>query len=286
MPVYDLFGNLIDVPYDVERNKLSQVYDIEKNPLLPTEPDIVVMTYNVQFFRGLNSNQAMQDEIISKYEPAIIGMQELGKTSTLPSVAVNMLKDYPYKEFSELNNRDLLVSKLALSNVVHAEFEHQDPEDMSTWGDTRGYIMADITVNGKTIKWINTHLCYLTQSIKWQQMEELFDLAEQYEYAILMGDFNSEPMDSAYSDDYVNMYKQFVDAGYELANNSPEAGFTNTWTESRTATSLADFTWPCDSIIVSSNIHILNKVFDLTKLEYLDGNPVDHIPVVAELVVH
>lgn len=286
MPIYDLFGNIVDEPYDLDLNVLSQVYDIDQNPLLPTEPDIVVMTYNVQFFRGLNSNQTMQDEIISKYEPSIIGMQELGTTSTLPTVAVNMLQDYPYKEFSDLHNRDLLVSKLPLSNVVYAEFEHQDPEDMSTWGDTRGYIMADISVNGKTIKWINTHLCYLTQSIKWQQMEELFDLAEQSEYVILMGDFNSEPMDSAYSDDYVHMYKQFVDAGYKLANNSPKVGFTNTWTNSTSPSSLADFTWPCDSIIVSPNIHILNRVFDLTKLEYLDGNPVDHIPVVARLVVN
>ena len=146
-------------------------------------------------------------------------------------------------------------------------------------------MMADITVGGKTITWINTHLCYLTQSVKFLQMAEVLALAETKDYVIITGDFNS--MAETINDtEYTNMFKPFVDAGYNLANCTLERGFTKTWTDSVTATSLSDFSTTTDNIITSSNIQIQSVIYDVTKLSYLDGNKIDHIPLIAELVIN
>ena len=246
----------------------------------------VVMSYNVMWFKDINSQQDMQNEIIAKYHPDIIGMQELRNYSTLPTVGAVMLAGYQYKQFSNHDNKDLFVSKsLPLSNFSTADFTNQDPEDMTQYGETRSYMKADIVVNGKTITWFNAHLCFLTRSVKWQQMSELFTMAQNCEYAILTGDFNSYPM-TVDSEEYTGMYKPFVDAGYKVLNCSPAYGFQNTYTSASNPNSLADLTHPHDSIIVSSNITVTDVVFDTTKFNYkMPSKQFDHIPMVAYLQI-
>lgn len=287
MAVYNKSGNEINVVYGIDGTQLLNAYSYDGEQVFPDESAFKVMTYNVQFFNGINSQSALQTAIINKYTPDIIGMQELGtySASNLPAVGSAMLADYPTKQFSNHKNKVLIASKdYTLSNIVIADFVNQDPEDMSQYSETRAYMKADITVNGKTVTFINTHLCYLTQSVKWQQMGELFSIAEQCEYAIITGDFNSGAM-TAESDDYIHMYKPFVDAGYNLANNSPQAGFTNTFTTATTASSLSDLTTAPDTIITTGNIDINSVVFDTTKFSYLNGSSIDHIPVVAYLSI-
>lgn len=284
MAVYDINGNAISSVYEISGSELAQAYNIGGGSLID-DSVITVMTYNVQRCRGINSQQTMQNAIFNAYNADIIGLQELGSEISLPSV-LSALDEYAVKQFSNHNNKVLMVKKTGtLSDVVIADFTNQDPLDMSTWNETRAYMKAKITVGDKTITWINTHLCYMTQSVKWLQMNEIFELAEQCDYCIITGDFNSHTV-NATSDDYLNMYKQFVDAGYNLANNSPSSGFTNTCTEATTASALSDLTDALDTIIVSSNITINRVTFDTTKFSYLNGQSIDHIPVVARLVVN
>lgn len=287
MSVYNINGTATDVAYDVSGAKLSQAYDMIGSPLLDTTATLKVMTYNVQRFRGINAQQAMQNEIVAKYDADIIGMQEIGST-TMPTVGATALSGYLYTSIanaSGLSNPAGIVSKsLPFANVQTVKFVNQDPEDISQWNEERGYIRGDLTVNGKTITVISTHLAYLTESVKWQQMQELFNVAEQCEYVILTGDFNSMQM-TASADDYIHMYKPFVDAGYHLANNSPDSGFQNTFTSSATATSLSELQTAPDTIIVSGNINIESVVFDTTKFSYLNGSAIDHIPLIAEVTI-
>ena len=262
----------------------KSVLNVQGKPSPSLDCDAIAMTYNVSRFNGINAQQTMQDAIVSKYKPTIIGMQELGSGS-VPAVGENMLQDYGTKQLSSHNNKILMATDLVLSDYSTADFTNQDPLDAQLYGETRAYQKATITIKDKPITWINAHLCFNTPSVKWQQMGEIFTMAEQEEYCIITGDFNSEAMTEA-SNDYINMYKPFVVAGYNLANNSPEAGFHNTWTDSASPTYPSSFTWACDSIIASSNIEIKNVVFDLTKLSYLNGSAVDHIPVVAYLKIN
>lgn len=282
--MYDYEGTEILTAYSSDGIAVNQAYDINGNPLIDAS-GLVVMTYNVGRFQGINAQQNLQNRIIDLYKPDIIGMQELG-ASTLPTVGVNMLSEYQVKQLSDHTNKIMVVTKnKSLSNLVIADFENQDPLDQSYYGETRAYMKADISVGGKTVTWINAHLCYHTVSVKYAQMAELFDMAEQCDYVVLTGDFNSTAMTES-SNEYINMYKPFVDAGYHLANNSPIAGFHNTWGDATAPTSLSDLSWACDSIITSSNINIDSVIFDPTKLDYLNGNQIDHIPVVARLTVN
>lgn len=247
-------------------------------------PGLVVMTYNVQRCRGINSQTAMQTAILNKYDADIIGFQELGTASSLPS-ELNAVSGYAVKQFSNHNNKLLSMKKTGvLSNVVIADFDHQDPQDMSMWGETRAYMKAEFEWNGKNVAWINTHLCYMTQSVKWEQMAEIFAIAQSFDRCIITGDFNAYG-DGIESDDYIHMFKQYVDAGYNLANCSPNA-YVMTYTKETTASSLADLTSPVDNIIVTGNIAMKHVVFDTTKFSYLNGSQIDHIPVIATLTIN
>ena len=225
----------------------------------------------------------MQDLIISKYAPDIIGFQEVSKTSSFPTVGANMIANYSYRQLSSHYNYLGIASKIPFSSYSNADYQTQD-----TAGDgseRRAYQKCYITVEGRQIAWFNTHLCYANATPKHAQMTELFNLAKNEDYFIITGDFNSVCL-SAEDADYIGMYKQFVDAGCNLVNCSPAAGFTKTSTPNTYAATLADLTYSTDSIIVSPNIDIDSVVFDDTKLSYLDGNPIDHIPLIATLSIN
>lgn len=283
MAIYNLYGAQLSDCFGKDGDPLTEAFNTNGVEIFRKQSIITVMSYNVQKFGGINAQGAMQNEIINRYKPDIIGMQELGSVTTLPTVGQNMLSPYSVKQLSNHNNKLMLVTKgYLLSNLVIADFQNQDPEDMARYNETRAYMKADIEIGGKMVTLINTHLCYLTSSIQYAQMQELYEIAESCERVIITGDFNSHQT-AIDDDDYLNMYKPFVMAGYHLANNSPESGFTRTYTKASTATSLADFTTAPDTIIVSNNIDITDVTFDITKLSYLNGNAIDHIPVIATL---
>lgn len=277
--IYDKTGNILQEVYNINPMSLSTAYDKDGNQVFGggSVSNFIVMTYNIQYFSGINSQQSMQQHIINTYNADIIGLQELGTTGNIPSVGAAVLTEYPYKHIGVQTNKTALVSKKLLSNVMSGVFTNQLSE-------TRGYQKAYIQVGGKTVCWINTHLEYQQNSVQYAQMKEVFDMAEEEDYVIITGDFNSDCM-SVSDSDYIGLYKPFIDAGYKVANCSAETGFTKTWTNSTTATSTNEMTDPTDSIIVSSNIEIVSVVFDPTKFSNLDGNPIDHIAVIAYLSI-
>lgn len=288
MSVYDISGNALGSVYTRDGQSLYAAFDIGGEQVFPDSNTLKVMTYNVQWFTLLNSQQEMQASIINGNDADIIGLQEISKNGSIPSVGKNVLKAYSTKKLSNHKNYIAMASKLALSNYVIADFTNQDPQDASQYNETRAYMIADISFNGQTIKWINTHLCVITASYKWLQMMEIYAIANDYVSqgypVIITGDFNSYAT-SAEDDDYIQMFKPFVDDGYKLANNSPAAGFTKTWTDSTSVSTLDGMKHATDSIIVSPDISIQSVVFDTTKFSYLDGNPIDHIPVVATIQI-
>lgn len=237
-----------------------------------------VMTYNVQWFSKINSQLAMQEKILNKHNAHIVGLQELSVDGKINSVGQEALAGYPYKFMSKHKNFMGFASKHKLKNVRSHEFTFQDPEDMARYGETRAYMTGTLELDGKAITVINTHLCYLTQSIKFKQMRQIFRRAEKSEYVVITGDFN------CFDGESERMYGKFIDAGYHLANCDPKV--TKTWTDKTAPKRLSQFTFPTDNIITSGNIEIRKIAFDKTKLSYEDGNPIDHIPMVATLWIH
>lgn len=283
MAVYDKNGNALVNVYDKDGTQLNQCYDKDGNPLMSTSPyDLVVMTYNVGAWSNINSQLALQQSIINTYTPDLIGLQECGSSAsgTIPSV---IFSGYQTKHWSgQYNYQAFLAKTITLTDYEKANFVNQI-------GETRYWMKCYFQFHGKTICWITTHLNhkrtsdYVTNRIA--QMQEVFALAEQEEYVILTADFNSGGM-SMSDDEWIGMYKPFVDAGYNLSNCDSTWGFTKTYSSLTTAESLNDFTLPTDNIITSGNIDIVNRVIDTTKLSYLNGDVIDHVPIISYLKVN
>ena len=275
--IYNVNGAQLNTAYDVEGEELEQAYDVNGNPLIEQiATGFAVMTYNVQWFSGLNSNQSMQQNIIDTYSANIIGLQEL--RGSMPDVGTAVLSDYPYIQLGTQTNKTGMASKIQLSNVASGTFDSQASE-------TRGWQKAYITVDGKTICWINTHLETSSyESVKVAQAAEVFAMVQNETYFIITGDFNTV-CKSVNDTEYTTIMKQFIDAGYNSANCSEQHGFLDTWTSGSTAGG----TWyPCDHVITSANISIDNVVVDTTKIDMAaeTGQSIDHLPLIAYLTIN
>lgn len=237
-----------------------------------------IMSYNVYCFGGINAQTDVQKKIFAKQNAKIVGMQELSTSRHINNVGQAALADYPYKYMSAHKAFLGFASKYALENIRCKDFRTQDPQDMTQYGQTRAYMMADLSIGGKKITLINAHLAFLTLDIKFQQMRELLEVARQQEYSILVGDFNCF-MTSPNDMEYTNMFKPFADAGFHFANCKD--GITKTWTDKTAPKSLSDFTYPTDNIITSPNIVIKKVYYDTNKLKHPNGCEMDHIPMTA-----
>lgn len=284
--VYNITGQTV-TPFLMSGTVTSAAYNVSGFQVYPDSFQLTVMTFNEQGWSGINNQLAMQRQIFSTYSADIIGFQEFCSNGVIPTIARNALTDYPNIQLTNHKNYNAMASKATLTDWTIADYQTQDQYDIDTWGETRTYMRGYLTMHGKRIAVFNTHLCVHNQAPRYAQAAELFALAQQEEYCIITGDFNSTeaPLGVA-SSDYINEFKPFVDAGYHLANNSPEAGFTNTHSSATYVPALADLTSALDSIIVSGNITIDSVVFDPTKLSYQNNQKFDHIPVIATLTVN
>lgn len=286
--IYDLSGNNLTDAYSLNGGSISAAYNINGEQIYPDAVQLKVMTFNEQGWGGINSQQTMQNTIFNLYDADIIGFQEFCTNGVIPTVARNALTNYTNIQLTNHKNYNAVASKFALSDWTIADYQTQDQYDIDTWNETRTYMRGYFAIGGKTIAFFNTHLCVHNQAPRHAQAAELFALAQQEEYCIITGDFNNtdSPMSASVSD-YTGIFKPFVDAGYNLANNSPVAGFTNThYGGTEHLNSLSELTAALDSIIVSGNITIDRVIFDPTKLSYQNGQKFDHIPVVAELTIN
>lgn len=280
--IYTINGTELNTVYDVDGQSLSQAYDIEGNPLMSDSPfQLTAMTYNVQWFTGLSSNQSMQEGILDTYKADIIGLQEFQRASSsaIPDLATTLLsEDYPYLLMGNYGNKNAIASKYAMSSFTTVPYTDQTMDGQS-------YSTATITVRGKQIFLLNCHLTTSSaETQKVAQALETFNALQNHEYFILFGDFNTV-CKSVNDTEYTTIMKQFVDAGYNCANCTEQHGFNNTWTESSTASG----TWyPTDHIITSSNISINNVVVDTTKIDVAaqTGQSIDHLPLIAYLTIN
>ena len=278
MAVYDINGQQITSVFGVDGQSLTQAYDILGNELLEDQPvsdALTVMTYNVQWWSGLNSNVEMKETIIDRYSAQIIGLQEL--RTAMGTVGQTVLADYPYQVLGVQTNKTGIVSEITLSDTQAGVFATQASE-------TRGWQSAYFAFNGKRIFWLNAHLeTSSNESVKVAQAKEVFDMVQGKEYFIITGDFNTV-CKSVNDTEYTTIMKQFIDAGYHSANCSQQHGFIDTWTSGST---LSGTWYPCDHIITSANIAIDSVTADTTKIEVASetGQSIDHIPLIAEVTI-
>lgn len=272
--VYDINGISLSNVYDINGNTLNQAYDVDGNSLLGGTA-LTVMSYNVQWFTGINANQTLQEDIFDSYNADIVGLQEYRRSGQDASeMGVSLLEErYGTIYEGTQSNRTAMVSEYALSNVSTVLY---------TVGGVYGYQKAYFTVGSKTICWANTHLNYSDRANKTTQAMEVFNAIKNEQYFVLTGDLNTD-CTSTTDADYVNIIKMFIDAGCHCANCTPQRGFVNTWYEGNTISSNAMAT---DNIITSANISIDNVVVDTSKFDLGSSQTIDHLPLIAYLTIN
>lgn len=274
MAVYDKDGSQVAGVYSKEGTALTQAYDVAGNPLMSS---FTVMTFNIQRWGGLNGNTALIGGIFSKYSPDIVGLQECGSNGTGGYVPGT----FAYGQVATgATNPTGIMSQIPVTDFTSHTFT-------TRYGEQRGYSKCYITVNGKTVAWFNTHVEYydtLNDSrypSHVAQMREIFEAVQAEDTFILTGDFNvlcKNKTDQAYTD----TIKQFADAGYNMANWTDDTGFVDTWFSGSTVSGSAQ-KFPCDNIITSADIGILDIEYDPDKLTA--GGTIDHIPIIAYLSI-
>ena len=273
MSVYDLNGDAISSVYDKGGDLLGSCYDKDGDSILDTE--LVVMSYNIQYFRELNADVDMQIAILDKYKPTILGMQEIGSGSMPPVGSQILSPRYKNIDLGSQANKTGIASNLKLLNVQYHAYENQASE-------IRGYNTAEFDFKGRRVFWINTHLATSSEEeIKVAQAGELFDLVQTKQTFIITGDFNTI-CESVSDTEYTTMIKQFVDAGYNVANCSAQHGFIDTYTWGKT---LQDQWFPCDHIITSADFTMSDVERDTIKIAAAaeQNKEIDHVAFTCTL---
>ena len=288
MAVYDINGDAVYHVYDTEGQSANHAYDIDGEVIFTETPtNLSVMTYNVGgWYIGSGQNvpeakdasyYALQDGILSEYETDILCIQEYWDTfSGAGRTALSVLEPY-YEDIEAKNGTSQYFGRAICSNYELSDYT------INTYAAeyNRYYDKAYITVDGKQIAIFTTHLGLTEANRQVEAVELLYYLANE-PYFILCGDLNTK-CTSTSDNDYVNVIKPFVDAGYHCANNTTERGFNMTSYDTST---VSDQGGQCDNIITSANITIDSVVIDTTKLTDSLGDKIDHLPVIAYLTVN
>lgn len=287
--IYSIDKKSYNYCFDIGGKLLNEAYDISKNQLLDVEPQqLKVMSYNVGAWTAFGhsatkENQetwyALQTSILSSEQADLIGIQEYEDTIGDYS-AQTMIKNYaPYLfDVDRANGKAgrAIASKYLIRNAREINFNNQS-------GEERSYLIGDVIVGGRGIKFITAHLALDNATIALQ-IQEILSAIEHFDYWIVTGDFNIV-FDDAQSEGYAQLIEPFLNRGYHVANGDVDSfGFIPTFT---TKTPEQDTNWRClDNIMCSPNIDITDVYVNRQKITEHAGYGIDHLPLIAKVVVN
>lgn len=284
MSIYDANGNMLSSCYDSRGNMASFGYDRNGNLIWTASPAYLkIGTYNVGDWgwgSGLPSADykdaylALQNTIFTNIDVDICAMQEWSANFCSDGTKSSVVTD---NYFDYLNSSGVWAIG---SNISFTDFKVCDYLTVTASGDYAKYEKAHFNIEGRNVCVLNVHFAYENQSVQEAQHAEILGVANKEEYVIICGDFNTA-IHTLEDEDYITCIKPFLDAGYSDANCG-DFGIISTYYNTATPGTYRPAT---DHIIVSSNITITNAYVDTTKLTDGLDQKIDHIPLVAELLI-
>lgn len=235
-----------------------------------------IMSYNVGawYYNGYempsdryNAYYNLQKSIFDKYQPDFVGIQEyysaIGDKSAVDFLDERFVSVYTVDKGSTAGRA--VASKYEITDITDNPYTEQ-------YGEQRYYIKGYVTVNDKRICVISTHLCHIGDYM-YPQAAELAAIAATEEYCIIAGDFNADINTDA---GYAGIVKPFTDAGL-IAANGGDFGIINTHHESG---------WRAiDAIFVTPNIKLVDVCIDKTKVYDDISGTIDHVPLIAHVLI-
>lgn len=293
--IYGIDKKSYNYVFNIGGKLLNQAYDINKNQLLDSEPQqLKVMSYNVGAWTAFGKNATQQNQetwytlqnsILSNEQADLIGIQEYEDAIGSYSVPT-MIKQYaPYLfDVDRYVSGDIgkagraIASKYLIHNAREINFNNQE-------GEERSYLIGDVIVGGRRIKFITAHLA--TNETAVLQVQEILSAIEHFDYWIVTGDFNIV-FNDVESEGYAQLIEPFLNKGYHVASGDVDSfGFIPTFAGGAKPENVTDENWRCaDNIMCSSNIDITNVYVNRQKLTEHVGYGIDHLPLIAEVVIN
>jgi hypothetical protein len=289
MAIYDKNGNILSVCYDKNGNPLNVAYDKDGNVVF-TSDTFRVCTYNTgQFYIGNGSPiptesksiyTDLQTRIFSDITPDICIMQETTTKFCQDGTLADTFLATWFDNFQTTRGGSGYQAHKVATNGITIE-DYTEIPFINAVGNYPGYETFYITVKGKRIFCVNTHMS-TNQTYQEAQCTEILNAVEGKEYFIVCGDFNTV-IASKTDTDYVNCIKPFIDKGYKDANCGSFGIFPTYY---GTADPNASYRPATDHIIVSANIDIVNAFVNTLKLTDDINEKIDHMPLVADLIIN
>ena len=284
--IYNKDGEALDAVYGADGSALSEAYDIDGTQVYSSGIPLKFMTYNVgQWYTGgVILPPAKKSDYYTIHTTAfnhaadICFLQEATDTwCTDGSLTADLL--VPYFEYIEDTRTDVPYKGHYMCSKEIQILNYAEHSFTQHGTNYPGFESAQIVVGGKTINLINTHNDY-SYNTQYAELDELMDFIEGMDYFILAGDFNidlsTQDTSSRY---YKSNVKRFLDAGYNVANCS------FAWIPTYFSTPSPTGGKYTDQIVTSPNIEITDLYAETIKLTDLVEDNIDHIPLIAELMI-
>lgn len=284
--VYDINGSPLYSAYDKNAIELQSAFDVYGNSLFS------VMTYNVgQWYIGSGTNvpsakdsqyYALQNGMLQNDDADIVFLEEYWKTfSGTGRTAKSILEQY-YPYIHEQGGDSgyygrCICSKYPIDNYT----VHTYTNDAQRYYDS-----CDILFGGTSVTLVITHLSTVS-SERIAQLSELLSFLGTLDTFICAGDFNTLDCRSVGGQDYTDIIAPILSQGYHCANCS-SFGFLDTYFDQTSPRPNVDGGWAgcLDNIVTSSNISVGSAFVDTTKMTDGLTDKVDHMPLIADLIIN
>ena len=231
-----------------------------------------VMTYNIHVGVGMDKKLDLPRiaAVINKQRADLVGLQEVDRgverTQRIDEIAE--LAKLTKMDYAFAFNLKYLGGQYGVAILsrfpIHAT-DHRLYRNLRE-AERRGFIRAEIKIDGRTVNFVTTHLDYQYEDGRVFETEQLLSaLKEVKGPLIVVGDFNDVPTGGAYK----LMRDQFVDA----------------WIESHATGE--GFSYPADKPAKRID-YILTRTSDSIRAKktwIIETLASDHVPVVADLEI-
>jgi endonuclease/exonuclease/phosphatase family metal-dependent hydrolase len=229
-----------------------------------------LMTYNIHVGVGMDKKLDLQRiaDVINKERPDLVGLQEVdrGVERTQRKDEIVELAALTKMEYAFAHNLDYqggqygvaILSRFPIRNVDHRMYQNKRE------AERRGMIRVELKLDNKTVNFVTTHLDYQFQDGRLFEAEQMLEFLRDIKGPlIVVGDFNDEPVGTAYK----LMLEKFDD----------------TWLTSKQIAT--GFSYPADKPIKRIDYIFVRRAdrLKVKKTWVVETLASDHIPVVAEL---
>jgi len=285
--IYNANGDALDTAYDIQGQIINSAYDISGD-IIYNARSLKIMTYNVgQWYTGANTRvpedkkqeyYALQYGTFERNPVDVLFMQEYLNSWCVDDSSAQTDFIQPFFAYQEVTNPTGYVghsicAKMPISNYISHQFT-------PIVGPYPSFETAQIVFDEKNITIINTHNNYLIAP-QTDNVTDLLEAIAELDYFILCGDFNIDlAAHNTSSEQYQNSVQRFLDAGYNVGNCVVD------WIPTYFGTSSATGGKFTDQIVTSPNITIKRIYADTAKLTDDIADKIDHLPLIAELIVN